>query len=133
MKNKIEYTEEDIKLLATPFPESPCVRCGMPICTGCQKIIAHEAIFKRYRECGILEVALEIDKIRVLQSQIDRFLKDVETKKSEIFNKYSIDANEFIQHLRELNGRLLCNDSQRGTLKILQKMLEAAKEREGLV
>lgn len=63
---KIVFSEEDKNLLAQPLPENPCNYCLTKrwSCCGCDKQKKYDEMLKPYKDRGLLEYKITIDKIK---------------------------------------------------------------------
>lgn len=81
MKTVIRYiiSEEDKKLLNTPFPDNPCHSCNERCnCTNsCDKSIKFNETVAKYKSSGVYQYALMIRDIRNTNSEINELMERV--------------------------------------------------------
>lgn len=63
---KIVFSEEDKNLLAQPLSENPCNHCLTErwSCCGCDKQKKYDEMLKPYKDKGLLEYKMTIEKIK---------------------------------------------------------------------
>jgi len=75
-----EFDERDLELLRMPLPKNPCeIHCngGMIGCCGCSEIFEYEKVVEEYKERGIYNIALEIQKVRDNMEKVCELMKEI--------------------------------------------------------
>lgn len=89
----ITLTDEDIKLIKTPLPQSPCKGCSMGIgCCGCPEHTEYLKHLKPYEDNNILDIAKDVSTLIATKERIDALLKTYHKLWNEISSNIGEDV-----------------------------------------
>ena len=92
----IEYTQEDYELLKKPLPNDPCSTCRAGYeCCGCPEEREYASKVKPYKDAGIYEVAVLLNRRKININKMEELTKEIAKIDNDLFGeKFSLDKNK---------------------------------------